>query len=364
MWTTTVMAEITAVGIYVQFWLPGVPQWLPALASVVTLLAANLISVRAFGEAEFWFALIKVVAILAFIASGLAIVAFGIGSLAQASVSNLWSHGGFFPEGLGGMLTALQLVTYAYLGIEMIGVTAGEARDPRRELPAAINRSIWRISLFYVGAIAVILMLIPWNQVSLETSPFVVAWESLGIGAAAGILNGVVLTSALSSCNSGIFASARMLHSLAGHGEAPRSLESVNRNRVPDRALLVCGGALGIGVLINFLAPGKAFVYITSVATVAILWVWAMIAVAHLRFRARHHREARPLGPFRMPGSPWTNYLVLAYIGLVAVLLAITPDQRVAIVAGAIWPLLLGIGWWRMTRRERLWAGASRQGLE
>lgn len=207
--------------------------------------------------ADLWFALIKIVAIVAFIVSGLAIVVFSVGSLDQASVSNLWSHGGFFPEGLGGMLTALQLVTYAYLGIEMIGVTAGEARDPRRELPTAINRSIWRISLFYVVAIAVILMLIPWNQVSLETSPFVVAWESLGIGAAAGILNGVVLTSALSSCNSGIFASARMLHSLAGHGEAPRPLESLNRNRVPDRALLVRGGALGIGVLINFSPPAR-----------------------------------------------------------------------------------------------------------
>jgi AAT family amino acid transporter len=353
MWTTTVMAEITAVGIYVQFWLPGVPQWLPALASVVTLLGANLISVRAFGEAEFWFALIKVVAILAFIASGLAIVAFGVGSLDQALVSNLWSHGGFFPKGLGGMLTALQLVTYAYLGIEMIGVTAGEARDPERELPTAINRSIWRISLFYVGAIAVIMMLIPWNQVSLETSPFVVAWESIGIGAAAGILNGVVLTSALSSCNSGIFASARMLHSLAANGEAPRPLESLNRRRVPDRALLICGGALAIGVLINFLAPGKAFVYITSVATVAILWVWAMIAVAHLRRRARLRREGASLGHFPMPGSPWTNYLVLAYIGLVAVLLAITPDPRVAIVAGAIWAALLAVGWWRMTHRNR-----------
>jgi amino acid transporter, AAT family len=210
MWTTTVMAEVTAVGIYVQYWWPAVPQWLPALASVATLLGANLVSVRLFGEAEFWFALVKIVAIVGFILSGVAILVFGVGDLPSAAVSNLWSHGGFFPHGLGGMLEALQIVTYAFLGIELIGVTAGEARDPERELPTAINRALWRILIFYVGAVAVILMLVPWNQVSAESSPFVLAWGGIGIGAAAGILNGVVITSALSSSNSGIFATARM----------------------------------------------------------------------------------------------------------------------------------------------------------
>jgi AAT family amino acid transporter len=349
MWTTTVMAEITAVGIYVQFFFDGVPQWLPALASVVTLLAANLVSVRVFGETEFWFALIKIVA---FIASGVAIVAFGAGSLdEQAAVSNLWSHGGFFPEGIGGMLEALQIVTFAFLGIELIGVLAGEARNPERELPTAINRVVWRISLFYLGAILVILMLIPWNQVSLEESPFVIAWESIGIGAAAGILNGVVITSALSSSNSGIFASARMLFSLSGSGEAPHALHALSRAHVPARALLVSGVALAVGVLLNVLVPGKAFVYITSVATVGILWVWATIAVSHLHFRARQRRAGSPPGRFPMPGSPWTNYVVLAYIALVAVLLAATPDQRVAVIAGVVWAALLALGWWRISRR-------------
>lgn len=352
MWTTTVMAEVTAVGIYVQFFFDGVPQWLPALASVATLLVANLASVRVFGETEFWFALIKIVAILAFIASGVAIVAFGVGSLGeQAALSNLWAHGGFFPEGVGGLLAALQIVTYAFLGIELIGVLAGEARDPERELPTAINRVIWRISLFYVGAILVILMLIPWDQVSAQASPFVVAWESIGIGAAAGILNGVVITSALSSSNSGIFASARMLYSLSGSRAAPRALHALSRTRVPARALLVSGAALGAGVLVNVLDPDRAFVYITSVATVAVLWVWAMIAVSHLRYRGRQRAEGSAPGGFRMPGSPWTNYAVLAYIALVAVLLAVTPDQRVAVVAGAVWAALLALGWWRISRR-------------
>jgi AAT family amino acid transporter/D-serine/D-alanine/glycine transporter len=350
MWITSVMAEITAIGIYTRYFFHGVPQWLPALASVAVLLSANLVSVRLFGEAEFWFALIKIVAILAFIGSGVAILAFGIGHLGHASLSNLWSHGGFFPEGVLGPLLAFQIITFAFLGVEMIGVAAGEARDPRRELPRAINRVAWRILLFYVGAILIVLMLIPWDEVNLKKSPFVVAWSSLGIGAAAGILNGVVLTSALSSCNSGIFASARMLHALARSGVAPRQLRPLNRRHVPARALVLSGIALSLGVVINIISPGKAFIYITSVATVGVLWVWGMIVVTHLRYRALVRSGDKPGHPFRMPGSPWTNYVVLAYIALVAVLFGVAPNQRVALAAGGVWAAVLAVGWWRMTR--------------
>jgi AAT family amino acid transporter len=350
MWTVTVMAEITAVGIYTQFFFPEVAQWVPAAASVTVLLGANLISVRLFGETEFWFALIKIVAIVAFILAGLAILIFGIGSLSdQAAISNLWSHGGFFPEGLGGVLAALQIVTFAFIGVELIGVTAGEARDPRRELPAAINRVAWRILLFYVGAIAIVLALIPWDRVSTTTSPFVLAWDSIGIGAAAGILNGVVLTAALSSSNSGIFASARMMFSLAKRGEAPHSLHFLSRARVPVRGILVTGVVLAGGVLLNALVPEKAFTYITSVATVGVLWVWGMIAFAHLRFRALRGTEATP-SRFPMPAAPWGNYAVLAYVALVGVLLAVTDDQRVAVIAGAVWALVLALGWSRIRR--------------
>jgi AAT family amino acid transporter len=352
MWTVTVMAEITAVGIYTQFFFPEVAQWVPAAASVAVLLGANLISVRLFGETEFWFALIKIVAIVAFILAGLAILIFGIGSLSdQAAISNLWSHGGFFPEGLGGVLAALQIVTFAFIGVELIGVTAGEARDPRRELPAAINRVAWRILLFYVGAIAIVFALIPWDRVSTTTSPFVLAWDSIGIGAAAGILNGVVLTAALSSSNSGIFASARMMFSLAKRGEAPHSLHFLSRARVPVRGILVTGVVLAGGVLLNALVPEKAFTYITSVATVGVLWVWGMIAFAHLRFRALRSTEATP-SRFPMPAAPWGNYAVLAYVALVGVLLAVTDDQRVAVIAGAVWALVLALGWSRIRRRR------------
>jgi amino acid transporter, AAT family len=358
MWVTAVMAEITAVGIYTRYWI-DVPQWLPALAAVIVLLGVNLVSVRVFGEIEFWFALIKVLAIVAFVASGIAIIIFGFGELGdEASVSNLWSHGGFFAQGVLGPLISLQIVTFAFMGIEMIGVTAGEARDPKRELPPAINRVAWRILLFYVGATAIILMLIPWTKVSLDSSPFVLAWGGLGIAAAAGILNGVVLTAALSSSDSGIFASARMLHSLAESGEAPRRFRILSPRHVPARALYASAAVLVVGVLINVIDPNNAFVYITSVATVAVLWVWGMIVVTHLRYRARVDAGELPRQAFRMPGSPWTNYLVLAYIALVTVLLGVAPSQRIALIGGAIWAVFMLVGW-RRVRKHRLGAGTA-----
>ena len=352
MWITTVMAEVTAIGIYVKFWAPGVPQWLPALGALIVLLAANLISVRVFGEIEFWFALIKIVAIVAFVVSGVAIVLFGLGKLGhQAAVSNLWSKGGFFSKGVVGPLVALQIVTYAFLGIEMIGVTAGETKDPQKELPKAINRVAWRILLFYVGAVTVILILIPWTNVSSKQSPFVLAWSSLGIAGAASILNAVVVCSAMSSCNSGIFASARMLYSLSRSGHAPRALRPVSKRKVPARALAVCGVALLGGVILNIVIPQTAFADITSVATVAVLWVWGMIVVAHLRFRQEVRQGLRPQPSYRLPGSPWTNYAVLAFIALVLVLLAVKNDQRVALAAGGVWAILLVIGWYRLQRK-------------
>ena len=353
MWLTTAMAEITAIGIYFQYF-ADVPQWVPALVAVLLVLGANLVSAHMFGSVEFGFALVKIVAILAFILSGVVILVFGIGDLERASASNLWDRGGFFPEGIGGTLIALQIVTYAFAGVEMIGVTAGEAKDPGRDLPLAINRVAWRILIFYVGAILIVLMLIPWDRIRPGQSPFVAAWEALGVPAAGAVLTIVVLSSALSSCNSGIFTSARMLWSMSDTGEAPRPLHTLSRSHVPARALALCGGVLVIGVILNAVVPDKAFAYITSIATVAVLWVWGVIAVTHLRYRARVQRGDAPRQAFRLPGSPWTNVVVLAYIAVVVVLLAITPDQRVSLAAGAVVAMLLAVGWrWLVVPRRR-----------
>ncbi|HEX3566567.1 MAG TPA: amino acid permease [Acidimicrobiales bacterium] len=350
MWITTVMAEITAIGIYVRYFFPGTPQWLPALIAVAVLVSVNLISVRWFGEIEFWFALVKILAIVTFVVAGLAIVAFGLRHLGHHGAANLWSEGGVFPKGVLGRLVALQIVTYAFLGVEMIGVTAGEAREPRRELPKAINRVAWRILLFYVGAVVVILMLIPWNQVGVGASPFVQAWQDIGIPGSAAIFNVVVLTSALSSSNCGIFISARMLHTLAGDGHAPRRLGDLSRTRVPALAIMVSGTVLLIGLVLNIVMPAQAFSYITSVATVAVLWVWAMVAISHLVYRTKVRDGLLPRQDFRLPGSPWTNLVILAFIVLVVVLLFVTKAQHIALYAGGIWALLLA-GGWTITRR-------------
>lgn len=232
----------------------------------------------------------------------------------------------------------------------MIGVAAGETRDPQTQLPKAINRVAGRILLFYVGAVAIILMLIPWSSVSTESSPFVQAWGSLGIAAAAGILNAVVLTSALSSSNSGVYTTARMGYALAGSGHAPKRFHALSRRRVPAAALAASAAALGLGVFLNAAVPEKAFGYITSVATVGVLWVWGIIVVTHLRYRRQERMGLVPRQSYRMPGSPWTNYVVLAYIALVAVLLAVEPGQRVALVAGAVWAIILIVGWRMITR--------------
>ena len=345
MWMTAAMAEITAIGIYTRYFVPDLPQWIPALIAVVLVVAANLASAHVFGNVEFWFSLVKIGAILSFIASGVVILVFGVGDLDQAAVSNLWDHGGFFPEGILGPLIALQIVTFAFMGVEMIGVTAGEARDPARDLPLAINRVAWRILIFYVGAILMVLMLIPWDQLMPDESPFVTAWRALGVPGAGGVLTIVVLTSALSSCNTGVFSGARMLWSMSNKNEAPRMLHTLSRAHVPARALWLSGAVLAIGVVVNAVVPDQAFAYITSVATVAVLWVWGIIMVTHLRFRARVRQGTIPAQSFRMPGAPWTNVIVVAYVLLVGVLLAVTPEQRVALAAGVVVALGLGAAW-------------------
>ncbi len=224
MWVLTAMAELTAIGVYVRFWLPAVPQWLPPLVALRGSYGANLLAVRVFGELEFWFALIKVVTIVALILAGVGVIVFRFGDFgAHGELRQPLVHGGFLPFGMMGVLLTLQIVMFAYSGVELIGVTAGEAENPAVVLPRATNGIIFRILLFYIGALVVIMALVPWNQLSPDTSPFVFVFQKLGIPAAASIINIVVITAASSSCNSGIFSTGRMLYSLACRGQGPRA---------------------------------------------------------------------------------------------------------------------------------------------
>ncbi len=342
MWIVTCVAEITAVGIYMGVWFPTVPQWIWALAALAAMSAVNLAAVKAYGEFEFWFAMIKVVTIVVMIAAGACMIVFGVGNHGVATgISNLWRHGGFFPNGGTGMLMALQMVMFAYLGVEMIGVTAGEAANPKKSIPDAINSVFWRIVIFYVGALFTILSIYPWNEIGTSGSPFVMTFQRLGITSAAGIINFVVLTAALSSCNGGIYSTGRMLYNLAEQGQAPRLFANTSSGGVPRRAVQLSSVALLLGVLLNYLVPAKVFVWVTSIATFAAIWTWAVVLLAQMKFRRSLTETQRERLAFRMPFYPYSSWLALAFLALVIGLMAYFPDTRVALIIGPLWLVLL-----------------------
>ena len=337
-WVVTVMAEITAIGIYVDFWLPQVPQWLPPLIALLVLYAANLLAVRVFGELEFWFALIKVVTIVALILAGLSVILFHVGSLGPtAHFSNLWTHGGFLPLGVLAVLLSLQIVMFAYEGVELIGVTAGEAENPAVVLPRATNGIIARILIFYLGALLIIMSLVPWTELDPKVSPFVFVFGKLGVPGAANIVNLVVITAAASSCNSGLFSTGRMLWTLAQRGQALRAFAVLNQRQVLAAGIHASAVVMLIGVALNYLVPEQVFTIVTSVALVGTLWTWGIILVAHANYRRAVAEGRLPVAPFRMPGAPFANWLVLAFLLLVAVLLAKRPDTRVALYVAPFW---------------------------
>jgi amino acid transporter, AAT family len=346
MWVVTAMAELTAIGIYIRYWYPAVPQWLPALVALGALYGVNQLAVRVFGELEFWFALIKVVTIIGLILGGLFVIFFHVGELgATAGFSNLWSHGGFLPFGIVGVLLTLQMVTFAYQGVELIGVTAGEAENPEVVLPKATNGITFRILIFYIGALVIIMALVPWTDLSPDTSPFVFVFEKMRVPAAATIINLVVITAATSSCNSGIFSTGRMLYSLAQRGQAPRALAQVSAQRVPSKGITVSAAVMLVAVALNYFVPEKAFVYITSISTIGTLWTWGIIMVAHRNYRRAVAAGTAKASSFRMPGAPFANWLVVAFLLAVTAMLGLDDDTRVALYVAPVWFALLGVGY-------------------
>lgn len=338
LWVVTCMAEITAAGIYMEYWFPNIPRWIWALVALVIMAAVNFLAVKAYGELEFWFALIKIVTIVFMIVVGLAMILFGFGNGGIATgISNIWKHGGFLPNGITGVLMSLQMVMFAFLGIEMIGITAGEVKNPEKTLAKAIDTVFWRILLFYVGALFVIMSIYPWTEIGLKGSPFVLTFDKLGIPAAAGIINFVVLTAALSSCNGGIFSTARMLFNLAQHGEAPPSYGKLNKNGVPSFAVLATAGALLIGVVLNYFVPAKVFTWVTAISTFGAIWTWAMILLSQMRYRKGLTKEETKALKYKMPLYPLTSYFSLAFLLLVAGLMAYFPDTRIALIVGPLW---------------------------
>ncbi|WP_446898921.1 amino acid permease [Clostridium sp. LBM24168] len=341
-WISLAMADLTASGLYIQYWFPNVAQWVPSLIALIILLIMNLTTVRLFGEMEFWFALIKIVAILALIVVGTFMIIKGFCTNAGiSSFANLWKYGGWFPNGINGFILSFQMVVFAFTGIELVGLTAGETENPEYVIPKAINNIPIRIIIFYIGALTVIMSIYPWNSIDPAKSPFVQVFAAVGVAAAASVINFVVLTSAASACNSGIFSTSRMVYSLAKENNAPRSMEKLTSHRVPSNALLFSAAVILISVILSYIMPEGVFVLITSISTFCFIFIWAIIVVCHLKYR-RANPELAARSKFKMPFYPIANYAILAFIAFVIVVLALNKETRVALFVTPVWFIFLG----------------------
>jgi AAT family amino acid transporter len=333
-WVIVGMAEIIAVGTYMQYWFPDLPPWIPGFIAMIILGAANLISVKSFGEIEFWFALIKIVTIILMIVAGIGLIFFGIGNGGEAiGLSNLWEHGGLFTGGWKGFFFALSLVVAAYQGVELVGITAGEAKDPKKTLTKAIQSTIWRILIFYIGAIFVIVTVYPWDQLDAIGSPFVATFAKVGITAAAGFINFVVITAAMSGCNSGIYSAGRMLYTLGINGQAPKFFAKVSHGGVPLFGTFGVLIGLAIGVVLSYIAPENLFVHVYSASVLPGMIPWFVILISQIQFRKRN-RAKMDQHPFKMPFAPFTNYLTIAFLLMVLIGMWINEETRISLIVG------------------------------
>jgi amino acid transporter, AAT family len=333
-WVIVGMAEIIAVGTYMQYWFPELPPWIPGFIAMIILGAANLISVKSFGEIEFWFALIKIVTIILMIVAGIGLIFFGIGSGGEAiGLSNLWEHGGLFTGGWKGFFFALSLVVAAYQGVELVGITAGEAKDPKKTLTKAIQSTIWRILIFYIGAIFVIVTVYPWDQLNAIGSPFVATFAKVGITAAAGFINFVVITAAMSGCNSGIYSAGRMLYTLGINGQAPKFFAKVSHGGVPLFGTFGVLIGLAIGVVLSYIAPENLFVHVYSASVLPGMIPWFVILISQIQFRKRN-RAKMDHHPFKMPFAPFTNYLTIAFLLMVLIGMWVNEETRISLIVG------------------------------
>lgn len=333
-WVIVVALEAVAGAGLIRVWLPHEPTWLISLSLLLALTITNLISVRAFGEFEFWFASIKVVAIVLFLVLGATYV-LGLWPGVPASVANLTANGGFAPNGLLPIMTGAVAATGFYFGAELVAVAAAETVEPAKAVARAMNSVITRVLIFYVGSILLVVCLVPWNS-SVIITPYVSALNAMGIPGAAQIMNAVVLTAVLSALNSGLYASSRMLFALTARGDAPEFLARLSRNGVPTRAILL-GTLFGyVAVVMSYVSPDTIFAFlVNSYGTVAIL-VYLFIAIAQLRLRARLEAEDPARLRLRMWLYPYLTYLAIA--GMIAILLAMAfiPDQRRPLLFGLI----------------------------
>jgi len=365
------MSELTAIGIYVHFWWPEIPLWSSSLFFFIAINALNLTSVKVYGEVEFWFSIIKVVAIIAMIIFGVYLLFSGSGGQ-QASIQNLWNDGGFFPKGLfsvdekggfQGFFAAIALIMFSFGGLELIGITAAEAEQPEKTIPKATNQVIYRILIFYVGALVILFSLSPWKNITTDSSPFVMVFESLKgfqftimgktiyfTSVIANALNVIVLTAALSVYNSCVYSNSRMLFGLAGQGNAPSFLSKLNKNSVPINAILISSLFAAICIIINKLMPEKALEILMSLVVSSLIINWLMISITHLKFR--RSKEADQIKT-KFPSFiyPLSNYICLIFlVGILAVMWVTGLKISVELIPG--WILLLYVCYLLVSRNK------------
>ncbi|KWU08554.1 amino acid permease [Lactobacillus crispatus] len=335
------ISEVVATTEYLRFWWKGTSDWVAGVIIILFLLVANLASAKAYATLEFWFAMIKVVTIILMILLGFAVILFGFGNGGHpVGFSNLWSHGGFFTGGLNGFFFSMAIIVGSYEGIELIGISAGEVSDPHKAIVKSVKSVLWRILIFYVGAIFVIVTIYPWNKLDSIGSPFVTTFAKVGITAAASVINFVVLTAALSGANSGIYSSSRMLYKLAHEGEAPKTFGHVSKRIVPSHAIIGITSGIFIGFMLNVLAQflnkslANIFVIVYSSSVLPGMVAWFVILLAELRFR-RKNPHLMENHPFKLPLYPYSNYFALIMLVVIVVFMFINPETQISVAVGA-----------------------------
>jgi D-serine/D-alanine/glycine transporter len=360
-WIVTGIADLVAITSYTKFWWPDLPAWLPALITIGLILMFNMVNVRNFGEIEFWFALIKVAAVVCLIGVGVVLVATNFVSPHgdRAAIENLWNDGGFFATGFMGVVGGFQIAFFAFSGVELVGTAAAETADPQRALPRAINAVPLRVAIFYIGALLAILTVVPWRQFSGE-SPFVKMFSLAGLAAAASIVNFVVITAAASSANSGVFATGRMLFGLADEGSAPASFSRLNRGGVPAPAIFLAAALLLITIPLLYVKGSVigAFTLVTTISSLLYMFVWSIIVISYLVYRRRHVNR-HLASTYKMPGGVVMSWASLAFFAFLVWTLCTVRETAIALTWFPLWFVVLAVGWLIIRRRpghaERYW---------
>jgi len=356
-WAMTGIVDITAVALYMHYWgaFGDVPQWVFALGALGVVGTMNMIGVRWFAEMEFWFALIKVLAIAVFLIVG--VVFLGSGKPLDGNATGfhlITDNGGMFPNGLMPALVLVQGVVFAFASIELVGTAAGECKDPKTMLPKAINSVIWRIGLFYVGSVVLLVLLLPWNAYQAGQSPFVTFFSKLGVPYVGDIMNIVVLTAALSSLNSGLYATGRILRSMSMGGSAPKFLSKMSKSQVPYAGILVTVCFYIVGVYLNYIVPSNVFEIVLNVAALGIISSWAFIVVCQMRLRKAIKEGKAEDVSFKMPWAPFTSWLTLLFLFSVLVLMAFDyPNGTYTIAAIPLIAIWLVAGWFFVRKRVK-----------